>query len=467
MSHKTYSKQRRLWLLLIGMFLLTTLLGLVVNIAAMLFSTLDRGFVARYYDNPEWKGPPVFSKQENVVNLDTYRQALEDGVLPAEQFSIAWEGWLWADEAADYRFILQSDDGSSLMMNGDLEVDNGGYHGLRERRGGTPLRRGFHHLTMNYFNGAGVAAFSAWRLDERYGIQTPVPITTENILMRPPARMLAVVLIHQPTLIKLNIAAGVACLMVFIAAPGREKRSLLFFSLAAILLYNGIRLPSLVRTYHKQERKTLAALLSSELPQRPKLGTGENADTFLAAVRYLYAGRRIWLPNHDFFDENFLKQQGGFEAIYYYQQPPDVRADFATTLRSQLYHRFVFSYKYSGKTQTAFPAVYPGYLLLVLPEQDEARRASDLVVLPVGSDLYFVPGERLPAQWLQNFLPGFAQEKHETRVSRYIFKGAAQGKKHPCQKEEMTRSSWGGQCFGTAQPKILPTQNPCSFKGVR
>ena len=52
----------------------------------------QRGLIAMYYDNPEWKGEPVFSQLEKEITLKTVKQ--RKGTFPQENFSVTWSGWI-------------------------------------------------------------------------------------------------------------------------------------------------------------------------------------------------------------------------------------------------------------------------------------------------------------------------------------------------------------------------------------
>ena len=101
----------------------------VVLLGILRYQFLPKGLSASYYDNPEWKGIPIYVRQEQDVTLRGYQQFERDAQLPSTYFSIAWQGWLWIDENSSYKFMTCSDDGSSVMLDGQLVVDNGGFHG--------------------------------------------------------------------------------------------------------------------------------------------------------------------------------------------------------------------------------------------------------------------------------------------------------------------------------------------------
>jgi hypothetical protein len=59
-----------------------------------------------------------------------------------------------------YVFELTSDDGSRLLVDGALVVDNDGLHGPEEKTGDVALAAGWHAIRVEYFNKTGGAALA-------------------------------------------------------------------------------------------------------------------------------------------------------------------------------------------------------------------------------------------------------------------------------------------------------------------
>jgi outer membrane protein OmpA-like peptidoglycan-associated protein len=53
----------------------------------------------------------------------------------------------------NYTFSLLSDDGSKLLIDGKVVIDNDGIHPPVEKKGTIKLRRGFHTIEVQYFQG--------------------------------------------------------------------------------------------------------------------------------------------------------------------------------------------------------------------------------------------------------------------------------------------------------------------------
>jgi len=64
------------------------------------------------------------------------------------------------DRDGPVHFVIGSDDGSRLYIDGDLEIDNWGSHNYRLRGTIIDLSKGFHTLTLGYYEVGGPAGLS-------------------------------------------------------------------------------------------------------------------------------------------------------------------------------------------------------------------------------------------------------------------------------------------------------------------
>ncbi|WP_277464727.1 PA14 domain-containing protein [Parabacteroides sp. PF5-6] len=71
---------------------------------------------------------------------------------PAEDhFGYEFRAWIRIPERGVYRFYTFSDDGSRLLIDGNVVVDNDGSHNSRRKDGKVALEAGFHELKVLYF----------------------------------------------------------------------------------------------------------------------------------------------------------------------------------------------------------------------------------------------------------------------------------------------------------------------------
>lgn len=119
-----------------------------------------RGVRARYYAGLRCQGSPIAERVEEAPRVES----AEDMEFQSP-FCAIWEGWLEIQEAGEYVFTSESDDGSWVYLDGELVVDNGGTHArLRKRSRSIQLEPGLHHVRVRYFDAGGAATLRLkWR----------------------------------------------------------------------------------------------------------------------------------------------------------------------------------------------------------------------------------------------------------------------------------------------------------------
>jgi mono/diheme cytochrome c family protein len=75
----------------------------------------------------------------------------------SNDFALVFEGYLQIDRDGDYRFHLNSDDGSRLVLDGKQVVSVDGVHPPQSASGQVRLKKGMHKLSVAFFNGPGGA----------------------------------------------------------------------------------------------------------------------------------------------------------------------------------------------------------------------------------------------------------------------------------------------------------------------
>ncbi|WP_197442624.1 PVC-type heme-binding CxxCH protein [Lignipirellula cremea] len=120
---------------------------------------------------------PITKLADAPQNTKPTRQVIEANVdigSPArlsvlagsgEQVFVRWAGEIQIDETAKHTFILNSDDGSRLLIDGKVVVDHDGLHGATEARADARLTAGRHQVVVEYFNNTGGAMCAlSWRV---------------------------------------------------------------------------------------------------------------------------------------------------------------------------------------------------------------------------------------------------------------------------------------------------------------
>jgi mono/diheme cytochrome c family protein len=125
--------------------------GVKVNLAG------GKGATRYAYYEGNWDRLPDFAKLRPVGR----------GVAPGFDIAVArrnsnyalkFEGVFKVEREATYTFTLTSDDGSRLYVDGKQVVDNDGTHPAQAKSGRVRLAKGFHDVTVTFFQGGGEAA---------------------------------------------------------------------------------------------------------------------------------------------------------------------------------------------------------------------------------------------------------------------------------------------------------------------
>jgi len=86
---------------------------------------------------------------------------------PKANYGYTFSGFIKADTKGIYNFVLTSDDGSELLINGKQVINNDGAHGPIDVRGAVALYPGFHKFEVNFFQiGGGATLNLKWKTPE-------------------------------------------------------------------------------------------------------------------------------------------------------------------------------------------------------------------------------------------------------------------------------------------------------------
>jgi uncharacterized membrane protein len=114
------------------------------------FDIFEHGLMARFYNNEELNGTPVFEDRVPNVYFDWGKSSPVRGLIPEDRFSVEFDGYLYIPETGYYDFRLSHDNGARLYLDERLIVDSW------ER---TPsveeftlyLKEGFHKFHVDYW----------------------------------------------------------------------------------------------------------------------------------------------------------------------------------------------------------------------------------------------------------------------------------------------------------------------------
>ncbi len=125
------------------------------DVASFLLRGLEvPGNVRFSYYEGGWDNLPDFAKLRPQATGTA--PGLDVGVgRRRDQFGVRFEGFLQIEKEGEYRFHLESDDGSRLYIDDKLVVDNDGIHAPTHKEATTRLSPGAHALRIDYFEQGG------------------------------------------------------------------------------------------------------------------------------------------------------------------------------------------------------------------------------------------------------------------------------------------------------------------------
>jgi mono/diheme cytochrome c family protein len=118
--------------------------------------TLDKGTTTFAYYEGAWDKVPDFSKvKPKQTGLSP---AFDLGVaLRGDDYAIRFDGVFKAERDGNYKFTLESDDGSVMWIDGRKVVDNDGVHPMKGASGQVTLTKGVHRVSVAFFQVGGGA----------------------------------------------------------------------------------------------------------------------------------------------------------------------------------------------------------------------------------------------------------------------------------------------------------------------
>jgi len=113
------------------------------------------GLTVSYYVGI-WSRLPEFSTLSVAKTGSAFDFSLYKISPPKDQFALIYEGKIRIEHPGSYQFFLLSNDGSRLLVDNQLVVDNDGAHGADvEKSGKIELSEGLHPVRLEYFQAGG------------------------------------------------------------------------------------------------------------------------------------------------------------------------------------------------------------------------------------------------------------------------------------------------------------------------
>ena len=111
------------------------------------------GIAYNYYEG-NWDSVPDFKKQKPLKEGELDNFSLNPKSAK-EFYGFSFKGFIKVPANDMYGFYTNSDDGSTLWIDGKKVVDNDGLHAANEVESVVALAKGFHEIRVDYFNKTG------------------------------------------------------------------------------------------------------------------------------------------------------------------------------------------------------------------------------------------------------------------------------------------------------------------------
>ncbi|SEK49536.1 Por secretion system C-terminal sorting domain-containing protein [Aquimarina amphilecti] len=116
-------------------------------------SNLASGINYSYYEG-NWNSLPNFNSLSSISTGIASAIDLSN-TQSQDNFGLTFDGYINVPSNGSYTFYTTSDDGSTLLIDGIIVVDNDGLHGEREESGTVCLEAGYHEIEVQFFERTG------------------------------------------------------------------------------------------------------------------------------------------------------------------------------------------------------------------------------------------------------------------------------------------------------------------------
>ena len=172
-----------------------------------------QGLRGEYFAGDRTAGTPDATAVDDQISTAALAAAWRG--TPPPTFTARWFGYLTVLRAGTYSFATTSDDGSSVVIEGQPVVDNGGVHGPTLVTGSIALEPGTYQVLIEYAQRGGGSSIE-WTWGRNGSGMGPVPAWRLHPQRLAPIRVLAAHLLQLSSLVLL----AAALLLLPFALPG-------------------------------------------------------------------------------------------------------------------------------------------------------------------------------------------------------------------------------------------------------
>lgn len=135
--------------------------SLVTEQSVRIVDSQKHGIHFSYYEG-QWSEIPDFAKLQPLKTGTVHGFDPNPIAQRQDNYGIRFETKFEMPFAGQCHFRLGSDDGSKLMVNGEVVANNDGFHSLQEVNGTVYLEAGSHQLIVDFFEGGGDAVLEVF-----------------------------------------------------------------------------------------------------------------------------------------------------------------------------------------------------------------------------------------------------------------------------------------------------------------
>ena len=112
----------------------------------------NQGLKGEYFDNEHWKGKPVFTKTDEIIDFIWMpKKPIEN--LKTNSFSVRWTGELIPDKTGEYRIGLKAGSGAKLYINEELRFQFNDDHEPKTKYVDVSFKAGTsYNIKIEYYN---------------------------------------------------------------------------------------------------------------------------------------------------------------------------------------------------------------------------------------------------------------------------------------------------------------------------
>jgi beta-glucosidase len=116
------------------------------------------GLEASFYNSPDLSGDAALRRTDKAISFN-WKTKLPAAEITTQKFSARWTGSITPAKTQKYLFILRSDDGSRVKLDGNIIVDNWHDQAAHTETAMVPLEGGHNYqIAVEYYNVGGEAS---------------------------------------------------------------------------------------------------------------------------------------------------------------------------------------------------------------------------------------------------------------------------------------------------------------------